>query len=76
MEVINTSRYASLSTTNSCQSEECDCSISNRTIQRERKDCGMVRRGMGLEGGRQTELDEEEVEVVLNWLGKGRAGQG
>ncbi len=34
----------------------------------------MVRRGKGLEGGKQTELDEEEVEVVLNWLGKGRAG--
>jgi len=36
----------------------------------------MVRRGKGLEGGKQTELDEEEMEVVLNWLGKGRAGQG
>lgn len=74
VEVIKTSRYASPSTTNSCQLEQCDRSISNRTIQRERKDCGMVRRGMGLEGGKQTELDEEEVEVVLNWLGKGRAG--
>lgn len=36
----------------------------------------MVRRGMGLEGSRQPVLDEEELEVVLNWLGKGRGGEG
>lgn len=71
-----TSRYASLSTTNSCQSEECDRSISNIKIQGECEDCWMVRRGMGLEGSRQTVLDEEELEVVLNWLGKGREGKG
>lgn len=36
----------------------------------------MVRRGMGLEGSRQPVLDEEELEVVLNWLGKEREGKG